>query len=529
MAISFTIYSMISLSIFISAVTKAWMETNDICETCIEIITNNSYFVLILNMFLVTIYAFLRQIRVFFLGEFMNSEYQSASSELVKSIVPILFPILYQYAKSEPSLYFQLVPAIMVTYLKELVIIKINSFSLTLNGVTEATHVKLFILNIILFASCFQITVNYYAHPDSSKHYLIGGIASLYISCAIRLLQYMQKHLYFLTDLSNGTDVKSFHTNKIIDLVYSFISIIACVICHLDYVSVDISDRWHLLIDLIKQSTMILHNISDYLKWVGLCKQINTSLESPTDEELENNDICIICRMKMNKNDSKKIPCGHCFHTDCLSIWVGTQQKCPICSSDISTLFKKHLAEKLYLREVQDEIVFEANNNANQNQNRDNNIDDIYQNEIQELIEFEQLLEQHFGEKQFEPEEALNEMQSENVNTTENVNTSENVNNTESVNTTENVNTTKNVNTTEDVNTSEDVNTTENVNTSENIDQNIPNVNPFAFGLNIQQENKPVNQVIQQKEEISKEEILREIELMKKNLENLQKIVEQMS
>ncbi|XP_058468029.1 E3 ubiquitin-protein ligase HRD1 [Malaya genurostris] len=64
-------------------------------------------------------------------------------------------------------------------------------------------------------------------------------------------------------------------------------------------------------------------------------RNMNTLYPDATQDELQLSDnICIICREDMI-NSSKKLPCGHIFHTACLRSWFQRQQTCPTCRLNI--------------------------------------------------------------------------------------------------------------------------------------------------------------------------------------------------
>lgn len=64
-------------------------------------------------------------------------------------------------------------------------------------------------------------------------------------------------------------------------------------------------------------------------------RNMNTLYPDATQEELQLSDnICIICREDM-VSSSKKLPCGHIFHTACLRSWFQRQQTCPTCRLNI--------------------------------------------------------------------------------------------------------------------------------------------------------------------------------------------------
>lgn len=64
---------------------------------------------------------------------------------------------------------------------------------------------------------------------------------------------------------------------------------------------------------------------------------MNTLYPDATAEELANTDnVCIICREEMTVPSlTKKLPCGHIFHRNCLRSWFQRQQTCPTCRMDV--------------------------------------------------------------------------------------------------------------------------------------------------------------------------------------------------
>lgn len=43
---------------------------------------------------------------------------------------------------------------------------------------------------------------------------------------------------------------------------------------------------------------------------------------------------------------AKKLPCGHCYHLECLERWIGENETCPICLEKISDLLAKEEMKK---------------------------------------------------------------------------------------------------------------------------------------------------------------------------------------
>lgn len=63
---------------------------------------------------------------------------------------------------------------------------------------------------------------------------------------------------------------------------------------------------------------------------------MDTLYPDATAEELAATDnVCIICREEMTASSTKKLPCNHIFHRNCLRSWFQRQQTCPTCRLDV--------------------------------------------------------------------------------------------------------------------------------------------------------------------------------------------------
>uniref|UniRef100_A0A1J3DU32 RING-type E3 ubiquitin transferase n=1 Tax=Noccaea caerulescens TaxID=107243 RepID=A0A1J3DU32_NOCCA len=48
--------------------------------------------------------------------------------------------------------------------------------------------------------------------------------------------------------------------------------------------------------------------------------------------------VCAVCKDSMVKGETvKKLPCGHCYHGNCIVPWLGTRNSCPVCRFQLQT------------------------------------------------------------------------------------------------------------------------------------------------------------------------------------------------
>ncbi|KAJ5071881.1 ring zinc finger protein [Anaeramoeba ignava] len=71
------------------------------------------------------------------------------------------------------------------------------------------------------------------------------------------------------------------------------------------------------------------------IQFIKITKSLKSEFPSPTQEDLDHDNICIICREEMTISNSCKLPCTHCFHRVCLRRWFKQKRKCPTCDLDL--------------------------------------------------------------------------------------------------------------------------------------------------------------------------------------------------
>eukprot|EP00536_Pseudo-nitzschia_multiseries_P017350 jgi/Psemu1/321162/estExt_fgenesh1_pm.C_15120001 len=95
--------------------------------------------------------------------------------------------------------------------------------------------------------------------------------------------------------------------------------------------------------------------VAAFNKYRQLMKGMNR-FKSPSEEELEKEHICIICRDEMTAETAKRLPgCGHIFHKSCLREWLVQQQTCPICRKDISAMEARQKAQDQMNARIQEQ------------------------------------------------------------------------------------------------------------------------------------------------------------------------------
>lgn len=75
-----------------------------------------------------------------------------------------------------------------------------------------------------------------------------------------------------------------------------------------------------------------------FLRRREAAKHIDALPAASEEQLMAHNDVCAICYQAMTFSCSVRItPCRHLFHGSCLRKWLYVQEKCPMCSSPITT------------------------------------------------------------------------------------------------------------------------------------------------------------------------------------------------
>lgn len=167
-------------------------------------------------------------------------------------------------------------------------------------------------------------------------------------------------------------------------------SITKVLICSIRCIMIPVLFTLFTLIDIIPLNLIneifrsgfdLSRSIASLYRLIKNVKKLNNSLSYPTKEELENTDICIICRDDMVLNGTgtprsvpKKLPCGHILHDGCIRSWLERSNACPTCRKEV----------------IPSNGNKDENSNNNNpivvNNNDNNNIDNLRENNLIEPI-----------------------------------------------------------------------------------------------------------------------------------------------
>ncbi|XP_030382198.1 uncharacterized protein LOC115629784 [Scaptodrosophila lebanonensis] len=153
---------------------------------------------------------------------------------------------------------------------------------------------------------------------------------------AILMCNLFHSDCKYVCELLERNCVDSWHRNPriylIIQLVFLMIRAALYIFCNW-FLLTKVMFLWIYNIRSIWETFRnIWDTLNEYLSSQKIVTHINTTLSqvSFTDIRTQGRN-CVICRDAMSIKDTRKMPCGHIYHAECLGVWFQYQQTCPTC------------------------------------------------------------------------------------------------------------------------------------------------------------------------------------------------------
>ena len=338
---SFQIYSLISTILVIIRIIDCFRFNCDIFQVCISLFSSNKDLI-ILGNFGVMI---LLQISRYISQSVLKISIQSLKEQIAKKFSEFFVQFfLMIYLLSPTNIPFEVLwLSILPLYIYYLYLVldeTIKNFMSTQPNIEVRQHQNIFTLEIILFyitlkSILYLCSLN---NNNVSIQFFYKNLVYNSATVLVSILRTILNHIYFLR-LKNkhATLFDNFMIQVTTDS--NFLAIKALILgIYAIYIVLNLSVPAYIYVDIFYQIYGLIREILIKTKTKKFVTVTLNQYPSPTEEEISNDDICIICRTQMTITDSKKLPCGHIFHKDCIIQWFSNKDQCPICKTHIELI-----------------------------------------------------------------------------------------------------------------------------------------------------------------------------------------------
>eukprot|EP00928_Gymnodinium_smaydae_P014102 TRINITY_DN15109_c0_g1_i2.p1 TRINITY_DN15109_c0_g1~~TRINITY_DN15109_c0_g1_i2.p1 ORF type:complete len:663 (+),score=131.39 TRINITY_DN15109_c0_g1_i2:220-2208(+) len=198
-------------------------------------------------------------------------------------------------------------------------------------------NIKLVALMTILL-SCDLIACQYFYNVASRSSTFFTWILFEALTMSSVVVVSICKYSVHMVDLrlDNGWPGKSVCLFYI-DLIHDVLSMTLFLVFMLTFFVQNPSRLpIYMMADVIQVARKLAQRLRSFRRYRRISMNMEMRFPDATDEEIEQNEHCVICRESLFEGSKpKKLPCGHIFHIDCLRSWLVMQQVCPTCRAEI--------------------------------------------------------------------------------------------------------------------------------------------------------------------------------------------------
>ena len=157
--ISFYTYFFSSLIAFIYVITKAWKSFGNFFDMCIELISNDKYYLILQNMLVLLIHILIYSAISISIGRPTSSDQTRAIDTLFSSIFQLLYQATSLNTPVSDNEFMKIPSLLYLRYVTILLRQKILEIPIRIKPPTLAQHHRLFCLQFLLFFVTFYVCI----------------------------------------------------------------------------------------------------------------------------------------------------------------------------------------------------------------------------------------------------------------------------------------------------------------------------------------------------------------------------------
>ncbi|EAX99909.1 hypothetical protein TVAG_159290 [Trichomonas vaginalis G3] len=336
-------YCLVSGFILAMQIRKIMNVKTDFYDICVEIFEDKQTYLSFIIFLTFTSVLLIKRMLDLFIGKLSHSEVLSIAHNFQTKLISLCFEYLAGgiplHLVEIHYLTKPLLSYVTMLYIRE----RIHCLQLSPKLPTLNQHHRLITSQfLLLFINLYFLNLPY--SKELMKQGNIAYAIAAPLDCILvynffEVLLDIITHFVFILDRDKlGSSNKSFHFLVYAEYVCKFLGALFSLIMVSSIVFKQNLQIAFFIFPLFNAFRSIYDIYNKRMRWQRLSDALNTVFPNVTEEDLKRDDTCIICRETMTSTTAKKLPCGHCLHTDCLERWAKDHSICPLCQKDLSAL-----------------------------------------------------------------------------------------------------------------------------------------------------------------------------------------------
>ncbi|KAJ9450084.1 ERAD-associated E3 ubiquitin-protein ligase HRD1B [Diplonema papillatum] len=341
----FTIYSLVSTGVLGVVVASAFFNHRQFYPSVVALSQNQLFNVLMMNTYVVLVYALFEIVRVIFLGKLRDQEIERVRENVAIFLMEIFMTLTIfgeRYGIRAVALFVICVLCKIFHWLAQSRLEFIEQTPAIGTGELRLT-LFLFLLILVDCAAGRIFVADMLANGLSVRLLLFEE----FMVMAVYAVSSLVRLIIHLVDARRnrrwqGKGAARFY----LEIITESLRFIICF-SFLYTITAFYGLPFNLLRDSLLSIRRVYRTVCNFLNYRRLALHLDTNFPNASEDDLSNEPICSICFDDLLAGDAKKLACGHIFHRHCLRQWLERQTTCPYCRQTIDvSRGQPHAAEE---------------------------------------------------------------------------------------------------------------------------------------------------------------------------------------
>lgn len=340
MSIEFLViaYAVVSVALMIAVPTRLWLRHGNIYDVQSELLENSVMWELVYTNFACMIYIFACSSLVYYIIRPVKDSEHARLSEYVSTWLSTTAAVfVFGGFKGFQATYHVYMTLFFLGAAESLFANRVDEFTIELTPSPPANQYRMAFGWLLIMAVSWRIFVSSLRMLSETMTWPLITLQHRAVQLFLSAIHHLILQFVNLMDQENhGNSLWVSKLRRLLDIVFQSLYVIGCAAGAVLAIR-ERNINW-MVIEIIHFGLDAGQTLWKYVQLFRRRRQLTACLRDVTEEDLEKDDVCIVCRSSMDVESAKKMPCGHCVHSDCLERWMTQSSNCPVCQRDVTSV-----------------------------------------------------------------------------------------------------------------------------------------------------------------------------------------------
>ncbi|KAK8803572.1 hypothetical protein WA158_001266 [Blastocystis sp. Blastoise] len=327
------LYSVVSYLIIAGIYAYYRNQYTDLLDVVTRMTDSTASLIALCNCGLVTFFLILKLFQLIYIGKMNDQEKENFNSSLKKELGRLMIIFMLMTRSLSVVYVFPIALCIFNKYMISMLYCRVETF-----GMIRVSYFSLFrtlvfgqfILwfNLIfIYGNCLKYSI-YMDDIDTMELFFLNQYFLYFVEGFFLCLNILLIALNYM-------NVVSIHNVSFVSLLFKCSEKAIILFVYIYMLLTSIGSYSELLAYPQMEIMFTFSELNNYRNkisvYMTLRNRIQTAFPTATEAQIQNDNMCVICRDDMIAEEAIVLPCGHIFHVDCIKTWILEHSTCPTC------------------------------------------------------------------------------------------------------------------------------------------------------------------------------------------------------